>query len=149
MGRHAMLKKEFDFLKEYGFKMREKEQSYAYDFVVWTNPYKSIEVVYNNQTEVEDQPGIYIYDADGYKSDESEYQIEFAQNRTPREKIHSAAVWLRNAIENNELPDFDAAEYRYQKECVQNRPLREKILCAAGWLWKTIKEKIHMFLRLN
>lgn len=98
MGRYATLKKEFDFLaKTYGFRIRLKQKHGAYYYIIWTNPNKNIMVLYDEQAE---KPiCIRVYDTDSLGFDAIEYINEFDQsNKSPREKIRRAAVWLHNAI---------------------------------------------------
>ena len=95
MGRYAMLKKEFEFLKKvYGFKIFLKQKHGAYYYITWTNSNINIMVIYDEQ--VENPISIRIYDSDSFGFDAIEYKDEFEQRiGTPREKIRSAAEWLK------------------------------------------------------
>ncbi len=105
MGRYTMLKKEFEFLtRAYGFEICLKQKHGAYYYIEWTNRNISIMVLYDER--VDDPVTIRIYDADslGTVYDAVEYKNEFAQSiGTPREKIHRAADWLKNAIANKRI----------------------------------------------
>lgn len=103
MGRYATLKKEFEFLaKIYGFKICLKQKHGAYYYIIWTNSNKNIMVLYDEQ--VEDPLRIRIYDSDSFSFDAVEYKNEFAQSiGTPREKIHRASEWLKNAIADKSI----------------------------------------------
>ncbi len=103
MGRYATLKKEFGFLaKTYGFEITMKQKHGAYYYIAWANPNKEIMVLYDEQ--VEDHITIRVYDADTFGFDADEYINEFDQkSRSPRENIHHAAEWLREAIENRRI----------------------------------------------
>lgn len=98
MGRYATLKREFSFLaKQYGFEIDMKQKHGAYYYIIWKNPNKKIMVLYDDR---EEEPiGIRVFDADSFSFDAIEYKNEFEQKSgSPREKIHRAAEWLRNAI---------------------------------------------------
>lgn len=103
MGRYADLKKEFEFLaKIYGFKIRLSQKHGAYYYIVWSNPNKNIMVLYDEQ--VENPLSIRIYDSDSFSFDAVEYKNEFAQSfGSPREKIHCASEWLKNAIADKSI----------------------------------------------
>ena len=103
MGRYATLKKEFEFLsKIYGFEICLKQKHGAYYYIVWTNSNKNIMVLYDEQ--VEESLSIRIYDSDSFSFDAVEYKNEFTQSiGTPREKIHRASEWLKNAIADKSI----------------------------------------------
>lgn len=100
MGRYAMLKKEFEFLTTiYGFKICSKQKHGAYYYIVWTNSNINIMVLYDEQVEV--PLSIRIYDSNSFSFDAVEYKNEFAEREgEPRKRIHCAAEWLKNAIED-------------------------------------------------
>ena len=103
MGRYSTLKKEFEFLANmYGFEICLKQKHGAYYYVVWTNSNKNIMVIYDEQ--IVPPLSIRIYDSDSFGFDAVEYKNEFAQNiGTPREKIHRASEWLKNAIADKNI----------------------------------------------
>ena len=103
MGRYATLKKEFGFLaKTYGFEIWMKQKHGAYYYITWINSNTKIKVLYDEQ--VENHITIRVYDADSLGFDADEYINEFDQKSgSPRENIHRAAEWLREAIENKRI----------------------------------------------
>lgn len=98
MGKYATINKEFKFLeKTHGFKIRLKQKRGAYYYIIWSNSNKNIMILYDEQVDI--PVSIRVYDADSFSFDAVEYKNEFAQSGgTPREKIHQAAEWLKNAI---------------------------------------------------
>lgn len=107
MGRYSIIKKEFAFLEsEYGFKKYMKQRYGAYYYIAWTNEKKDIMVLYDDRIDerTESPVWIRIYDADSLGTaydDVDEFRNEFTmQSGSPRERIRSAARWLREAIEN-------------------------------------------------
>lgn len=88
--------------KIYGFKIYFKQKYGTYYYIIWTNLYKNIMVIYDEQVEI--PLTIRIYDANSFGFDAIEFKKEFAQkNGTPQEKIHCAAEWLRGAVENKNI----------------------------------------------
>ena len=92
------MKKEFAFLKTaYDFKIIMQQKHGSYYFITWTNMRKDIMVLYDLM--VETPITIRVYDADSFGIDADEYGCEFVQSEgSPREKIRSAADWLKKAI---------------------------------------------------
>ncbi len=105
MSRYSNIKREFSFLiSNYDFKIYMKQQYGSYYYLSLTNGKKDIMIIYDDTVDcrVESPVWIRIYDADslGTAFDQvDEYRKEFAiKSGTPKERIQSAAIWLRNAI---------------------------------------------------
>lgn len=76
-----------------------KQKHGAYYYIEWTNSNINIMVLYDER--IEDPVKIRIYGADslGAVFDAVEYKNEFVlKTGSPRERIHYASEWLRNAI---------------------------------------------------
>ena len=101
----SIIKKEFEFLTNvYNFKIYDKQKYGAYYYISWTNSKISIKVLYDCREE--DPVSIFVYDADslGTIYDVDEYTTEFiVKSGTSRERVHSAAVWLNNAISDKTI----------------------------------------------
>lgn len=107
MGKYFVLKKEFAFLEsEYGFKIYMKQKHGAYYYLTWTNNSKDIMVLYDDRIKegTESPVWIRIYDANSLGTsydDVNEFKNEFAiPSGSPKERIRSAASWLKKAILN-------------------------------------------------
>lgn len=100
------IKKSFAFLEtSYGFHEYMRQKHGAYYFASWTNGKKNIMVLFDCQTDetIDNPVWIRIYDADCYGTAYDvvdEFRNEFMlQHGSPRRRIHSAAEWLKKAIE--------------------------------------------------
>lgn len=107
MKEYHFIKKEFSFLEsQYGFHKDMKQRSGSYCYLAWINDVKKVMVLYDCtvDTSVESAVWIRIYDADSLGTaydDVDEFRNEFAiSSKSTKEKIHAAAEWLKNAIEN-------------------------------------------------
>jgi len=99
--------KEFAFLRsDYGFKIRTTQIFGDYHCIVYTNGKKKIMVSYDDLEFTDDKVRIEVKDA--YEpsrfinvyTDTDRYRSEFGvKSDLPKEKIHGAAVWLKDAIE--------------------------------------------------
>ncbi len=104
MFEYSRLKKEFDFLvRQYGFRICSKQSSGAWYYIKWTNPNANVNIKVLYDFQIENPISIYVYEADwlGAVFEADEYKDEFATDaKKSREKIHCAAIWLKEAIEN-------------------------------------------------
>lgn len=107
MSKYSTIKKEFSFLvSEYGFEIYMKQKSGAYYFLTWKNDKKKIMVLYDDRIDkrIESPLRIRIYDADSlgtFYDEVEEFKNEFfIKSGSYKERIHCAAEWLKNAIEN-------------------------------------------------
>ena len=107
MKEYRFIKKEFSFLvSQYGFHEYIKQRSGSYCYLAWINDVKKVMVLYDctADTSVENAVWIRIYDADSFGTDYDdvdEFRNEFTiSSKSTKEKIHAAAEWLKNAIEN-------------------------------------------------
>ena len=106
LGIYRTIRKQFDFLeKRYGFVNTFNQKHGSYFYAVWSNSKKNIMVLYDA---IDEEPiSIRIYDADSFSFDAEEYKNGFDQKTgKPCQKIKRAAVWLKNAIEDNHLLFF-------------------------------------------
>lgn len=101
MGTYNIIKKEFDFLsKQYGFKICSREPGGSFHYIVWCNSKICIKVFYDD-TDNDTPICISMYDVNSVGIDADEYTNEFALSTgKARERIHHAAKWLKNAIDN-------------------------------------------------
>ena len=107
MRKYTIIKKEFSFLEsEYGFKKYMKQKSGSYYYIGWTNEIKNINVFYDETIDKKTNSPIWIkiystYCYGPYHDDTIEFRNEFfIPSASPKERIHCAAEWLKNAIEN-------------------------------------------------
>lgn len=107
MGKYSVIKREFAFLETvYSFTTIMEQKHGAYYFILYTNQYTKIMVLYDDRiNEKRESPvWIRIYDADCFGTaydDVDEYNSEFhIQFGTSKDRIRCAAEWLKRAIEN-------------------------------------------------
>lgn len=100
MREYRIIREEFEFLTDlYDFKIYFVQKHGSYCFVAWTNSKISIKVIYDATDTA--PVSILTYDACslGTIYDTTKYKDEFTTTaKKSRERIHCAAMWLKNAI---------------------------------------------------